>query len=1043
MPPGMTGRQTAPKSLMSPKVYRPTMEEFSDFMGFINKIEVEDNAHEAGFCKIIPPKEWNPRKSGYDLKDLNFTIEGPIKQTFKTVGEQGCYQTKGIIQPKMNVVEYHEMVRSSRYATPNHTDYDDLEKKYWKSVSFNSPIYGCDVANTISDPDLKIWNIAKLDSILKYVQDDLDMNIMGVNTPYLYFGMWKATFSWHVEDMDLYAINMVHHGAPKTWYCVPPKYGHILERACKDLFPNIAAGCSNFMRHKTCLLAPHILDKYGVPYQKMHQEEREIMVTFPYAYHSGFNHGFNIAESTNFATERWINYGKRARPCDCERSRVKFSMDTFVEKFQPEKFDAWKSGLDIEPHPEDPPDVADEIRERARDPREFARQIEERNRNKQRKLKEKEKKNTEKETIFEVDVYQLVVNRRIEVEVENEPFKVVSKLDVLEKYLQRKGVDIKQMMEAGELVWAGTRPIKVNKKRKLEAPEDLKEPKKEPPAEDCKNFIVEKKTVSLYRHIVEVGLHVSVDPVTKEITHVPSERLLAFMKSNHSSTVKSMIEAGVFRKICDCIMEVKKIEKPVVKVKAEQPVAKKIKTEPEIKQEPGLTPTPAGKQAFIKHLDLYCHKGTGFYFTLSKKSLKVIGRLSKEKEAVLANKSIKELIDEGELRQVGTRKQRNKVKPAKFKATTRQGVFKLAWDDKDTEFELAAQGDRFVVCLTHNQAELFDVFKNTQSQALINALAMIRKSQESSPLKIFEAMLNNSLTLLKSEDTSPGSLIGTENVQALLKKYFPDSNFTPDFSFDQMTITFKDPIEGGRVYLIRQTALPPEVFEIAKEKPTPPPPKVEPLKATDFDDDLDDDDDDDDDEELFTSDESSESNDDDDDETYGGSGHFKEWKAVSMMKKKRRRREREERRMRRLYRRERRVNRKQQNFKEDGPVYLKVAKKLLKVGQAELQGEKENFTVEELAATYFEGAHTKKLICILRIFNGLKIVKQVRYIEIIFEFCNSISDLNCRTTKKSKNTLGWGTALRKCRTFFLTSSLKRLKKSCSQKIFYGIFVFTF
>ena len=41
--------------------------------------------------------------------------------------------------------------------------------------------------------------------------------------PYLYFGMWRATFSWHVEDMDLYGVNFLHFGAPKTWYCVPPK----------------------------------------------------------------------------------------------------------------------------------------------------------------------------------------------------------------------------------------------------------------------------------------------------------------------------------------------------------------------------------------------------------------------------------------------------------------------------------------------------------------------------------------------------------------------------------------------------------------------------------------------------------------------------------------------------------------------------------------------------------------------------------------------------------------------------------------------------
>ena len=91
---------------------------------------------------------------------------------------------------------------------------------------------------------------------------------------------------------------------PKTWYCVPPEHGHLLEKTCTELFPHVASFCNNFMRHKTCLINPKVLDKYGVPYNKMVQKEREIIVVFPYAYHSGFNHGFNIAESTNFALER-------------------------------------------------------------------------------------------------------------------------------------------------------------------------------------------------------------------------------------------------------------------------------------------------------------------------------------------------------------------------------------------------------------------------------------------------------------------------------------------------------------------------------------------------------------------------------------------------------------------------------------------------------------------------------------------------------------------------------------------------------------------
>ena len=80
------------------------------------------------------------------------------------------------------------------------------------------------------------------------------------------------------EDMDLYGINCVHYGAPKTWYCVPPKFGHLLEKVCTELYPQDAQVCSGFMRHKTCLVGPHILEKHGVPFQTVVQEAREIII---------------------------------------------------------------------------------------------------------------------------------------------------------------------------------------------------------------------------------------------------------------------------------------------------------------------------------------------------------------------------------------------------------------------------------------------------------------------------------------------------------------------------------------------------------------------------------------------------------------------------------------------------------------------------------------------------------------------------------------------------------------------------------------------
>ena len=86
----------------------------------------------------------------------------------------------------------------------------------------------------------------------------------------------------------------------------------------------------------------------GIPFGRVTQEAGEFMVTFPYGYHSGFNHGFNCAEAINFATARWIDYGKAASQCSCGEAQVAFSMDAFVRILQPERYELWKRGQDRE-----------------------------------------------------------------------------------------------------------------------------------------------------------------------------------------------------------------------------------------------------------------------------------------------------------------------------------------------------------------------------------------------------------------------------------------------------------------------------------------------------------------------------------------------------------------------------------------------------------------------------------------------------------------------------------------------------------------------
>ncbi|XP_052775093.1 uncharacterized protein LOC128213442 isoform X2 [Mya arenaria] len=329
-------------------VFRPTMEEFKDFNKYIEYIESQ-GAQKAGVCKIIPPAEWVPRKGGYD--ELDLTIPAPIVQ--EVYGSQGLYTQYNIQKKAIHVKDFEKLANGERFKTPKHFDYDELDRKYWKNITFVNPMYGADISGTLTDPEQQSWNINKLGSILDFVGADYGIKIEGVNTAYLYFGMWKTTFAWHTEDMDLYSINYIHFGAPKTWYAIPPEHGKRLERLAQGFFPTSFQACPAFLRHKMTLISPKVLKQYSIPFNKITQEAGEIMITFPYGYHSGYNHGFNCAESTNFASVRWIEYGKRCLQCKCRNDGVKIEMDCFVKRFQPEKYQEWKEGKDLAAHPED------------------------------------------------------------------------------------------------------------------------------------------------------------------------------------------------------------------------------------------------------------------------------------------------------------------------------------------------------------------------------------------------------------------------------------------------------------------------------------------------------------------------------------------------------------------------------------------------------------------------------------------------------------------------------------------------------------------
>ncbi|KAJ5904123.1 hypothetical protein N7504_006506 [Penicillium tannophilum] len=238
------------------------------------------------------------------------------------------------------------------YRIHDHEDYtaercEELETAYWKSLMYNNPMYGADMPGSLFDDETTSWNVAKLPNLL----DVLGQNVPGVNTAYLYLGMWKATFAWHLEDVDLYSINYIHFGAPKQWYSISQEDAPRFEAAMRSIWSSDAKNCDQFLRHKTYLVSPSLLkSQYGITVNRLVHYEGEFVITFPYGYHSGYNIGYNCAESVNFATERWLDYGRIAKKCNCEADSVWIDVDEVERKLRgeatPEYYVDYDSGFE-------------------------------------------------------------------------------------------------------------------------------------------------------------------------------------------------------------------------------------------------------------------------------------------------------------------------------------------------------------------------------------------------------------------------------------------------------------------------------------------------------------------------------------------------------------------------------------------------------------------------------------------------------------------------------------------------------------------------
>uniref|UniRef100_A0A6V7QYG7 Lysine-specific demethylase JMJ18-like n=1 Tax=Ananas comosus var. bracteatus TaxID=296719 RepID=A0A6V7QYG7_ANACO len=156
------------------------------------------------------------------------------------------------------------------------------------------------------------WNLNNLPrlpgSVLSFEKED----ISGVLVPWLYIGMCFSSFCWHVEDHHLYSLNYMHFGDSKVWYGVPGNDAVKLEEAMRKHLPELFEEQPDLLHELVTQLSPSVLKSEGVPVYRAIQNPGEFILTFPRAYHSGFNCGFNCAEAVNVAPVDWLPHGQCA-----------------------------------------------------------------------------------------------------------------------------------------------------------------------------------------------------------------------------------------------------------------------------------------------------------------------------------------------------------------------------------------------------------------------------------------------------------------------------------------------------------------------------------------------------------------------------------------------------------------------------------------------------------------------------------------------------------------------------------------------------------
>ncbi|GFP90998.1 putative lysine-specific demethylase jmj16, partial [Phtheirospermum japonicum] len=351
-------------------VFYPSEQEFEDTINYISSIRAKAEIY--GICRIVPPPSWTPpcplkersvwesskfatriqridklqnRNSVKKPLEINHIKKRKKRRCIKSGvdnetanGERFGFEpgpefTLGSFQKYADDFKAQYFCKYDTSSESKQPSVEDVEGEYWRMVEKPTEeievLYGADLETGVfgsgfpknaqqvcSASDIKYinsgWNLNNFPRLPGSVLSFESSDISGVLVPWLYIGMCFSSFCWHVEDHHLYSLNYMHWGAPKIWYGVSGSDALKLEAAMRKHLPDLFQEQPDLLHKLVTQLSPSILRSEGVPVYRCAQNPGEFVLTFPRAYHAGFNCGFNCAEAVNVAPVDWLPHGQNA-----------------------------------------------------------------------------------------------------------------------------------------------------------------------------------------------------------------------------------------------------------------------------------------------------------------------------------------------------------------------------------------------------------------------------------------------------------------------------------------------------------------------------------------------------------------------------------------------------------------------------------------------------------------------------------------------------------------------------------------------------------